>query len=143
MGLFSKKNQDEVKPAPAKAEVVIDKKVGQPVAIEKKSTKKTTAAIKGTSAKAYAVLLKPLITEKASELGAFNKYVFAIDPSMNKIDVQKAIKTVYKVEPVSVNILNFSGKAVRYGRVSGKMKNWKKAIVTLKQGDSIQVYEGV
>jgi large subunit ribosomal protein L23 len=62
---------------------------------------------------------------------------------MNKVEVKKAIRVIYKVDPVSVNIANFSGKKVRYGRRSGKTKDWKKAIVTLKSGDKIQVYEGV
>lgn len=110
----------------------------------KKSEKKSTGKIKGAnSAKAYEVLLKPLITEKASELGALNKYVFAINPRMNKIEVKKAIRTLYKVDPIGVNIINLSGRKVRYGRISGKTKSWKKAIVTLKDGDSIEVYEGV
>ena len=62
---------------------------------------------------------------------------------MNKVEVKKAIRTIYNVEPIKVNIANFSGKSVRYGRIKGKTKNWKKAIVTLKQGDKIEVYEGV
>ncbi|OGY45565.1 MAG: 50S ribosomal protein L23 [Candidatus Buchananbacteria bacterium RIFCSPHIGHO2_02_FULL_38_8] len=88
-------------------------------------------------------MIKPLVTEKAADLGALGKYVFAIDPKMNKIEVKKAIRSIYKVDPVQVNILNFSGKYVRYGRVWGKTKNWKKAVVTLKPGDKIEVYEGV
>ena len=88
-------------------------------------------------------MLKPLITEKASELGALNKYVFAINPKMNKIEVKKAIRKIYQVDPLKVNILNFSGKKVRAGRIQGSTKNWKKAVVTLRSGDKIEVYEGV
>ena len=62
---------------------------------------------------------------------------------MNKIDVKKAIRTIYEVDPIKVNILNLSGRKVRYGKTRGKTKRWKKAIVTLKKGDSIEVYEGV
>lgn len=99
--------------------------------------------LKGTSDQAHKVLIKPLITEKASSLGVLNKYVFAINPRMNKIEVKKAIRTIYGVDPVKVNILNFSGKKVKYGRISGQTKSWKKAVVTLKEGDKIEVYEGV
>ena len=88
-------------------------------------------------------MIKPLITEKASSLGVLNKYVFAINPRMNKIEVIKAIRTIYGVDPVKVNILNFSGKKVKYGRISGQTKSWKKAVVTLREGDKIEVYEGV
>ena len=99
--------------------------------------------LKGKTAQAYRILVKPLITEKASDLGALNKYVFAINPKMNKVEVKKAIRTIYNVTPVKVNISNFSGKKVRYGRVQGQTTGWKKAVITLKAGDKIEVYEGV
>ena len=130
-----------------------DKKVSKDSGVKKDEPKEKKAAPKpadkkpsdkkGKSTQAYRILVKPLITEKASELGALNKYAFAVNPKMNKIEIKKAIKTVYNVEPISVNILNFSGKKVRYGRVQGRTKAWKKAIVTLKPGDTIEVYEGV
>lgn len=150
MGFFNKfkskaseKKVDEKKVV-KKDEKSPEKKVDENK-VEKKSdkTSEKTSAVKGKTSQAYRVLVKPLITEKASSLGVFNKYAFAVDPRMNKIEVKKAIRTIYNVEPVSVNILNFSGKSVRYGRVKGKTKSWKKAIVTLRQGDKIEVYEGV
>lgn len=118
----------------------------EPKEKEEKETKKPEAKvgeIKGKTSQAYRVLIKPLITEKASDLGVLGKYVFAVAPKMNKVEVKKAIRAIYKIEPVKVNISNFSGKNVRYGRVQGQTKNWKKAIVTLKSGDKIEVYEGV
>jgi len=121
--------------------------------VEKSEVKKTErlaikpeakpGEIKGKTRQAYQVLIKPLVTEKAGDIGALGKYVFAINPGMNKVEVKKAIRTIYNVEPTKVNIANFSGKKVRYGRVKGKTKSWKKAIVTLKPGDKIEVYEGV
>ena len=95
------------------------------------------------SVQSYQVLLRPLITEKATYLGALNKYVFAINPKMNKLEVKKAIRAIYKVDPVQINILNLSGKKIRAGRITGVTKSWKKAVVTLKPGDKIEVYEGV
>jgi len=92
---------------------------------------------------AYKVLLKPLITEKATDLVSQNKYCFEVASGTNKIEIKKAIKALYNVEPVSVNIIKMRGKRVTHGRISGKRKNWKKAIITLKPGDKIEVYEGV
>ena len=102
-----------------------------------------SGAIKGKSNQSYRVLIKPLITEKASGMGAEGKYVFSVNPVMNKIEVKKAIRAVYNVNPVSVRIITVGGKQVRYGRTEGKKKDWKKAIVTLREGDKIEVYEGV
>lgn len=92
---------------------------------------------------AYRVLIKPVVSEKATYLTSQNSYVFEVAPDMNKIEIKKAILSVYGVEPIKVNIINVPGKFVRYGRVRGRTKNWKKAIVTLKPGETIQIYEGV
>jgi large subunit ribosomal protein L23 len=153
MGIFdklkSKKDSDQVKPEAVKADKPkVEKPETEKVKkseekAEPKIEKTDKTKIKGLTNQAYRVLLKPLVTEKASSLGILNQYVFAVDPRMNKVEVKKAIRVIYKVDPVSVNIANFSGKKVRYGRRSGKTKDWKKAIVTLKSGDKIQVYEGV
>ena len=134
-----------VKNQAAKSQVAApSKKIDQPkaVAAETKSQAKKTE-LSGKSLQAHQVLVKPLITEKAAELGALNKYVFVVNPKMNKVEIKKAIRTIYKVDPTQVNILNFSGKKVRYGRTIGTTKHWKKAVVTLKPGDKIEVYEGV
>ncbi len=95
------------------------------------------------SKEAYRILIKPLITEKATHLVTQNKYSFAVAKSVNKNEVKKAIEGLYGVEPIDINIINVRGKFVRYGRTFGKKKNWKKAIITLKPGDKIDIYEGV
>jgi len=92
---------------------------------------------------AYRWIVKPLVTEKASLLNALNQYVFAVAKEANKIEVAKAIESIYGVKPVAVNISRVSGKVVRFGRIKGKRKDWKKAVVTLPAGKSIKVYEGV
>ncbi len=92
---------------------------------------------------AYRVLLRPLITEKASIMGTENKYFFEVSRDANKVEIAKAIEEVYGVKPVSVNIINMKGKKVRFGRILGKRKDWKKAIVTLPEGKTIKIYEGV
>ena len=107
---------------------------------EKSTATKTEVKLHG---RAYAVLVKPMITEKATVLGSLNKYVFMVSVDANKIDVAKAIDEVYGVKPVNVNMIRSEGKTKRYGRFSGKRKDFKKAVVTLPKGKSIQVYEGV
>lgn len=134
------KIEDQAKEKSAKP---IDKKENKKPTPEKRATSEAKDKIKGKSKIAYQTLIKPLVTEKAAELGAASKYVFAINPKMNKVEVKKAIRTIYGVEPIKVNISNVSGKKVRYGRVWGKTKDRKKAIVTLKSGDKIEIYEGV
>lgn len=93
--------------------------------------------------RAYCVLVKPLITEKASLLAGLNKYVFMVKKDTNKVEIMKAVKEVYGINPTTVNIIRMEGKDVRYGRYAGKRSDWKKAIVTLPKGKTIQVYEGV
>jgi len=149
MGFFNRKKQDEKKPEEAKpeAKVADSKKEVKPNEKSEIKPKKTTETkpgeIKGKSNQAHLVLVKPLVTEKATDLGALNKYVFAVNPKMNKVEVKKAIRSIYKVDPIQINILNFSGRKVKFGRVQGTTKRWKKAIVTLKPGDKIEIYEGV
>lgn len=94
-------------------------------------------------ARAYDVLVKPLVTEKASVLASQNKYVFMVNKDTNKVEIAKAINEVYGVYPKAVNVVRSEGKDVRFGRYFGKRKDWKKAIVTLPAGKTIQVYEGV
>jgi large subunit ribosomal protein L23 len=89
---------------------------------------------------AYKVLLKPIISEKATAHSAFNQYVFLVSSRTNKIEIKKAVKNLYGVSPRKVNIMNISGKGVRYGRTEGKTKNWKKAIIILHEGQKINVY---
>ncbi|MCK4554206.1 50S ribosomal protein L23 [Candidatus Parcubacteria bacterium] len=92
---------------------------------------------------AYRVLVKPLVTEKATDLGGQNKYVFAVSSKANKIEIAKAINEVYGIKPVAVNIIKMQGKKTRYGKITGRTKDWKKAIITLPEGETIKVYEGV
>ena len=87
------------------------------------------------------VLIKPIITEKASNFGELNKYVFEVTPGANKFEIKKAIQVVYGFTPAKVNIIPVKGRKIRYGRIQGRTKAWKKAIITLKPGDRIELYE--
>ena len=114
---------------------------------DKKTTKSTTKSNKSTvgikKRRAYEILVKPLITEKAAGMSEANKYVFEVSRGANKIEISHAIFEVYGVKPTAVNIANFKGKKVTQGQKRGKRKNWKKAIVTLAKGETINIYEGV
>jgi len=149
MAIFSKKTKDDAATAKpvAKAKPAAAKKVEAPsmqdlYAGEAQKKTATAKAKKGVSS-AYRILLQPMITEKATNLGGQNKYVFMVEINANKIEVAKAIEDVYGVKPTDVNIVKMKGKVVRRGRVSGRRKDFKKAIVTLAKGQTIKVYEGV
>ncbi len=111
--------------------------------VKKPEAKKVVKRDKSGTGDAHKVLVRPLITEKSTDLSVFSKYAFEVFPKSNKSEIIKAIENVYGVRPIKVNIVNMRGKEVRYGRVTGKTKKWKKAIITLKLGEKIEIYEGV
>lgn len=146
MALFKKKSnkkavQEDKKPAKLDEE----KKESMKQLYEKEELKKIIKEKKSDSryTGAYRVLIKPLVTEKATALGMNNKYVFIVNINTNKLEVAKAIYAIYGVRPTSINIVKMKGKAVTRGRIKGKRKDYKKAIITLAKDQQIKVYEGV
>ena len=138
MSIFSRKKKDEAKKTDVKESVVKD------IAKEEKKIEKKVSKVKGVKeTRAHRILLKPVISEKATADASIGKYVFEISARANKVEVKKAVQETYNVTPVSVNIINQRGKRVRFGRHFGVTKSYKKAIVTLKKGDSIKLYEGI
>lgn len=91
----------------------------------------------------YDVLIRPVVTEKSTILGSVNKYVFAVHPWANKPQIKEAVETAFNVRVVDVHVMNVRGKMKRFGRGYGKTPDWKKAIVTLVEGDRIELFEGV
>jgi large subunit ribosomal protein L23 len=92
---------------------------------------------------AHKIVRRPLITEKSTgqkETG--RKYAFEVDRRANKIEIQKAVEQLFKVKVLQVRTLNVLGKVKRLGRKYGRRPDWKKAIVTLKEGDRIEFFEG-
>jgi len=94
----------------------------------------------------YKVIIRPVDTEKtryqASELG---QYVFEVDRKANKIEVKRAIESIFEVDVVSVNVMNMAAKG---GKRRGRRRvvrrpQWKKAVVTLAEGQRLDVFEGV
>jgi len=109
----------------------------------KKPTNKKTTVNVAVSSQAYKVLVRPLITEKGSAMNSEGKYLFEVGISANKIQISQAIQEIYGHKPTSVNVINMPGKKVRRGKQVGKRKDWRKAVVTLAKGESLNVYEGV
>lgn len=91
----------------------------------------------------FNMISKPYITEKVlaiKEEG--NKVVFKVASDVNKIELKKAVESIFNVKVEGVCTLNVKGKKKRQGQWEGKRADWKKAIVTLKEGDSIEYFEG-
>lgn len=91
---------------------------------------------------AHAVLVQPLLTEKITALRERTNTVgFIVHPSANRLQVKQAVEALLKVKVEKVNVLNVRGKVKRLGRFSGKRSDWKKAFVTLKKGEKLELYE--
>ena len=88
------------------------------------------------------IIIKPIITEKSTAMGEDSKYVFKVKRDANKVEIAKAVEALFKVTVVSVNTITVPGKLKRQGRSQGLTPQGKKAIVTLKDGDRIPLFEG-
>lgn len=91
----------------------------------------------------YEVLRRPVVTEKNSDLMGQNKYVFEVIKRANKNQIKEAVEKSFKVSVTAVNVIVVPGKPRGYGRLKGERPSWKKAVVTLRPGDKIQIFEGV
>ena len=87
------------------------------------------------------ILIRPLITEKSTALMAEGKYVFVVAKAANKIEIAKAVAEIFNVKVDSVNTVNMTGKMKRMGRNVGKRPDYKKAIVKLAAGETIEFFE--
>ncbi|MDO4541597.1 MAG: 50S ribosomal protein L23 [Bacillota bacterium] len=91
----------------------------------------------------YDILVRPLVSEKSMMLMAENKYAFEVAKEANKIEIKDAVEKMFDVKVINVTTRNIRGKIKRQGRYEGKRPDKKKAIVTLRDGDKIQVFEGL
>jgi large subunit ribosomal protein L23 len=90
------------------------------------------------------VILRPLVTEKGSRLReAGNKYLFGVVLDANRIEIKNAVEEIFNVKVKSVKTIRVHGKIKRMGAFSGKRPDWKKAVVTLEEGQSIDLFEQV
>ena len=135
--VVSKPVKEETK-AKIEPKIKSENKVEDVVAHETETVSKT-----GAKENLFGVLVRPIVTEKSSMLGALNQYAFLVSADANKIQVARAVKEMYGVTPSRVNILNKSGRKVRYGKTYGRTSDTRKAIVFLPEGKSITIYEGI
>lgn len=88
------------------------------------------------------IIIRPIVTEKSEQLKTNNnQYSFEVAKDVNKIQIKKAIEQLFHTKVEKVRVMNFAGKPKRMGAFAGKRAAWKKAIVTLKQGEKIESLE--
>ena len=124
MSLFKRKKEKEIK------------------AEEKNKTEKKEAKLglpEGKDLKLYKVIEKPINTEKAVSLSSGNKYIFRVSPKTNKVEVRKAIEKLYDVKVKDIRVINTVAKKRQVGRFEGWRPGFKKAIVTLEKGHTIEI----
>ncbi len=92
----------------------------------------------------HSIIKRPLVTEKSTaSRDEGNKYIFEVDRRANKIEIGNAVEKIFKVKVVDVRTLNMAGKKKRMGKIVGQKSDWKKAIVTLAEGNTIEIFEKV
>jgi len=90
------------------------------------------------------IIIRPLLTEKLTELReSHGKIGLLVRADANKVEIKKATEEALNTKVEKVNVMNVSGKTRRIGRMAGKKPDWKKAIVTLRPGDKLEIFEGV
>ena len=92
----------------------------------------------------YEIIRRPLITEKTSiQKETANQLTFEVDRKANRIEIRRAIERIFNVRVATVRTMQVKGKVKQRGRIVGKRRDWKKAIVTLRPGERIDFFEGV
>lgn len=136
--ITGKKEESKKRISKKKDENVLDM-----VKEESKSAAKPVQ-LKEDTKRAHSILLTYHLSEKTNQFSSIGRYVFKVATTANKIEVKKAVESVYDVHVIRVNMINTRGKSRRYGRIQGMTSKWKKAIVTLKSGEKIAgLAEGV
>ena len=86
------------------------------------------------------IIIRPIITERAFDMQEVNRYTFEVDKRASKIEITQAIEELFDVKVLKVNTSNFMSKPNRVRYVPGRTRTWKKAVVTLAEGDSIELF---
>lgn len=89
------------------------------------------------------VIVRPVVTEKTTGMGESNKYVFEVAPAANKVEIRQAVERYFGVKVLDVRTMNMKGKPKRLGMYTGRRPGWKKAIVTVGEGDKIDLFDVV
>ena len=88
------------------------------------------------------ILIRPIVTAKSTALMEQGKYTFRVPLAATKIQIRQAVEQIFKVKVQAVNTMRYEGKLKRMGRTQGRRSDWKKAVVTLKPGEAIELFEG-
>ena len=92
----------------------------------------------------YAIIKKPIVTEKTTlQKETANQVTFEVDRGANRVDIKRAVEKAFQVKVMSVQTMQVTGKVKRRGRILGKRRNWKKAMVRLMPGQRIEFFDGV
>lgn len=92
----------------------------------------------------YDVIVRPIVTEKSTDqLDRNRQYSFVVARDANKVEIARAIEKLFPVKVQAVRTMQYRGKERRVGRTIGRRASWKKAVVTLREGDTIEIFEGV
>ena len=92
----------------------------------------------------YSIIKRPIVTEKTTlQKEAANQLSFEVDRGANRIDIKRAVEKAFQVKVMSVQTMQVTGKVKRRGRILGKRRNWKKAMVRLMPGERIEFFDGV
>lgn len=89
------------------------------------------------------IIIRPIVTEKTSDMMKDNKYTFQVAMCANKTEIRQAVEAIFNVKVVNVNTIRVLGKTKRMGRFEGKRSDYKKAIVKLAEGNTIPLFEGM
>lgn len=120
--------------------MTVAKKAAAPKVAKTKKAKATGGAVE---ARLYDVLVRPLVTEKSSAAAELNKLTFAISPTATKTDVKNAVEGLFKVTVTKVNTIKTEGKVKRFRGRPGQRSDLRKAVVTLAEGQSIDLAAGL
>lgn len=87
------------------------------------------------------ILIRPIVTEKSTALMEQGKYTFRVPLAATKVQIRQAVEQIFKVKVQAVNTMRYEGKVKRLGRTQGRRSDWKKAVVALKPGETIELFE--
>lgn len=134
--VFNKKSSQDNK---AEAKAAAKKEILSPAV----KNEPAQTATKAKTSRAFAVFIKPLVSEKNSISASDDIYAFAVRRSANKVEVAKAFSALYNVKPLNVRMMIMPEKHKRYGRIAGTRGEWKKAIIRVPKGVKVDIYAGV